>query len=561
MRIESLRISGYRSIHELEITLPSSGLCAIVGENNAGKSNLLRALDLLLGESHPVFRDYDEDAFFDHVTSSPFLIEARFGGDLVEAEFNYQPSHVAGCRLEGKSQGRSSFEIVNTEGVTNTYVRTETREQMGIGYIEADRRLDYHLGYASRFTLMSRLSRSFSRKLRDHYPATKEKIDQLKDDLIAAFREVSEFAEFESNLQSTFAEQIRQEQYGIELSFEALNPLDYFRRVEVIAREFGHERDLAQLGQGMQNLLMLAFFRSYAKAFRSDAIIVIEEPEVFLHPQAQRYLYGVMRDLTDAGTQIIYATHSQEFVSPEHFDEVILVRRDVDVPGATCKATRAIRVDGATLVERCHITGAPKAAPANIKPYYANSPAARAAEGFFARAVVIVEGATEEMALPIVFKALGLDVDRQGVSIISVGGKNNVARYWRLYSAFEIPCYCIFDSDEGSAGEYDRANTELARLFDVDDVSNIHTAHVTPRCTVFERDFETAFKKGLDEFSIPTELSWDSLIAQAKVELDTHSKPLLARYAVQRLTNGGTDGQYVPAYFRDIRETLGALAP
>jgi hypothetical protein len=46
--------------------------------------------------------------------------------------------------------------------------------------------------------------------------------------------------------------------------------------LQLIAKEEGALIDLSQLGDGMKNLLMLAFFRSYAKSFRHDAIIAIE---------------------------------------------------------------------------------------------------------------------------------------------------------------------------------------------------------------------------------------------------------------------------------------------
>ncbi len=51
MKIKKIQIKNYRSIKELEFE-PQS-LCALVGENNSGKSNILNAIDLLLGESWP----------------------------------------------------------------------------------------------------------------------------------------------------------------------------------------------------------------------------------------------------------------------------------------------------------------------------------------------------------------------------------------------------------------------------------------------------------------------------------------------------------------------------
>ena len=46
-RIKRVRIEGYRSIEELEFN--PSPLCALVGENSAGKSNILQELKIALG--------------------------------------------------------------------------------------------------------------------------------------------------------------------------------------------------------------------------------------------------------------------------------------------------------------------------------------------------------------------------------------------------------------------------------------------------------------------------------------------------------------------------------
>src|SRR5512146_376523 len=38
-------------------------------------------------------------------------------------------------------------------------------------------------------------------------------------------------------------------------------------------------------------------------------VLLIEEPELYLSPHAQRHLYGLLRALAQAGNQILYSTH------------------------------------------------------------------------------------------------------------------------------------------------------------------------------------------------------------------------------------------------------------
>src|SRR5215510_7896895 len=59
MRISRLRISNFRSIQGLEIDLPQ--ICALVGPNNAGKSNLLLAIHRVLGRDWVTVSSFAEE--------------------------------------------------------------------------------------------------------------------------------------------------------------------------------------------------------------------------------------------------------------------------------------------------------------------------------------------------------------------------------------------------------------------------------------------------------------------------------------------------------------------
>lgn len=70
----------------------------------------------------------------------------------------------------------------------------------------------------------------------------------------------------------------------------------------------------------------------------------------------------------------------------------------------------------------------------------------------FSRACVLVEGATEALALPALLRKQGFDTLRHGIAFVSAEGIGNIAKWARLFLALGIPAYCIFDTDSNKSG-------------------------------------------------------------------------------------------------------------
>ena len=158
----------------------------------------------------------------------------------------------------------------------------------------------------------------------------------------------------------------------------------------------------------------------------SGLVMLVEEPELYLRPQAQRYLYRLLRRFADGGNQVVYSTHSPAFLNVARLDELVFVERS---PGSD---TRALR-------------------PQPISPdkdfRVLTEFDAERAELFLARSAVLVEGQTEKLTLPFVFEALGHDPDLAGISIVECGGKSNIALFARICRAAGIPFVAIHDRD------------------------------------------------------------------------------------------------------------------
>jgi predicted ATP-dependent endonuclease of OLD family len=76
-------------------------------------------------------------------------------------------------------------------------------------------------------------------------------------------------------------------------------------------------------------------------------------------------------------------------------------------------------------------------------------------EGFFADAVVFVEGETDRIVLDSISRHLEIELDALGIAILPIGGKSNLRIPYCILSQIEIPVYVIADADAlGSARKH-----------------------------------------------------------------------------------------------------------
>lgn len=154
-------------------------------------------------------------------------------------------------------------------------------------------------------------------------------------------------------------------------------------------------------------------------------VVLIEEPELYLRPQAQRYLYRLLHELASAGNQVVYSTHAPAFVNVARLEELALVTRN----------------------ERGTLVVQPGPLPGGDAFRVMSEFDAERSELFFGDVAVLVEGRTEKLALPHVFRALGHDPDRAGISIVECGGKANIPVLAQVCHAVGIPFVVVHDRD------------------------------------------------------------------------------------------------------------------
>ena len=103
MQINRIHIEHFRSIKTLDFE-PGS-YCVLIGENNSGKSNVLRALNLALGETWPTERSFSDEDFHNQDTSQDIVIQVFFN-ETIEEWRNNCKMEIGGIELRCKAYKR-----------------------------------------------------------------------------------------------------------------------------------------------------------------------------------------------------------------------------------------------------------------------------------------------------------------------------------------------------------------------------------------------------------------------------------------------------------------------
>ena len=256
------------------------------------------------------------------------------------------------------------------------------------------------------------------------------------------------------------------------------------RAAEIFRRALADDRGTS----ARQALSVIAALESCRSLGVAGVLLLIEEPELYLRPQAQRYLYRLLREFSLAGNQTIYSTHSPAFLNVARLDELVFVER---LPES---GTRALQPEPVSADQEFRVLTEFDAARSEL---------------FLARAAVLVEGLTEKLVLPFVFAALGHDVDREAISIIECGGKPNIPLFARICKATGVPFVVVHDSDRRPSGKLVAAESALNAL--------IAQTAGEERTIVLDPDFEAV--AGLEGGSRKPERAWREFASRPAAEM------------------------------------------
>lgn len=312
-------------------------------------------------------------------------------------------------------------------------------------------------------------------------------------------------------------------------------------------------------GHGLQRAVIFTILRRYAEfatcaeaGKKRSLILAIEEPELYMHPQAQRTVRRVFRTMAKGGDQVIFSTHSSLLVDVAYFDEIIRMENVFERINGEKRTvvSMAWQVPMERMVEDLearHPKLKGRVTHESIRDLYSHAYNPRRNEGFFASKIILVEGLTEEYSLPIYADAMqGLAFDPQGISVVECGGKGPMDRLYRIFNELHIPCYMLFDYDEGNTDSNILEKSKQLLILAGKSPQAPQSLLVTDRIACFQRKWETDLR-----LEIPNA---DTLTAEArkKLGLDDSGKPLIARYIARKLTSESPP--HVPPSLKKIIE-------
>ena len=320
----------------------------------------------------------------------------------------------------------------------------------------------------------------------------------------------------------------------------------------------GFKNTVENKGHGLQRAVIFTILRRYAEHMIStdgkkrSLILAVEEPELYMHPQAQRTIRKVFRKMAEGNDQVLFSTHSSLLVDVAYFDEIIRMEANYEqFEGKKSVVSSAWQLTMPELIndlESRQPSVKGSITDASMRERYSHAYNPRRNEGFFATKIILVEGATEEYCLPIYADVLeDCEFDPKGISVVECGGKGQMDRLFRIFNELRIPCYILFDYDSGNSDSniIDKSKELLALAGKPQDPPVSLLVDDTIAC--FPHKWEVDLRPEIENI--------DSLTADARRELGLggdSGKPLIARFIARKITS--QDPPIVPDSVKRIIE-------
>lgn len=500
MKISKATIHNFRSIKVGTFDLYDFTL--LVGENNVGKSNIITALRVFYEEEKfspsndfPKFATDDKESWIE--------IEFLTTDDEQESLKEEYKSLDKRLRLRKYLQSEDS-ELVKAnqsniyayeKGVLskNLFYGAKNISQAKIGkiiFIPEVSKTDDSLKMTGpspfremvNFVLKKVIIKSKS------FQALNTSFESFNTE----FKEEATDAGFSlKKLEADINDQISYWKINFGININSIQPDDIVKNLinhYITDQNLGNQKiSINQLGQGLQRHLIYSLIKLSAKyvdikeekrkEFSPDfTLILFEEPEAFLHPSQQEVLNRNLKQLSKESTQqVLITTHSATYVSKSSDELVTIVRLKKEESITTINQLNQesleslydsnigfFRLFSTMLID----PNVPEPLKQKIKTKNLGNPTlddaqkleeetiryflwldAERSSLFFAKHIVICEGATEKVFFEYLSNDLWSDIKDKHIYFLDAMGKFNIHRYINLFEKLGISHSILIDKD------------------------------------------------------------------------------------------------------------------
>lgn len=460
IQMDVVRISGFRGISNIEVTLPR--VTVLLGQNNAGKTSVIKALHLALGDYSRFLSEEDFYIDSDENQQDTITVDIRFiaiEGAGRTNTFSEEWLQEFGDKIQSEADG-NQFVAIRTIAKPDKMKGGYTVERFHLdSWPERaewqNARVNKNNKFGKRIESIPFISIDAQRDIHDELKEKSSFIGRVlssvayDDDDVAELERMVGEVNKEAIEKSEPLKKLKEHLDKLSQSFDSTGQTEitpFPKKIRDLSKRFSvhfGESDKSSFsmeyhGMGTRSwaslLTVKAFSELLSQNHKAEAepffpIMAAEEPEAHLHPNAQRTLFEQLQESTG---QVIISTHSPYLVGVSELKNLRGLRR---VLGST------------------HVTQLIKEFdPEDINILQREIMRFRG-ELLFSKALILFEGVTEEQIIPAMFqKYFGKSCFSVGVSCISVAGKN-YPPFIKMANSFGIPVCIVSDNDGTTRNE------------------------------------------------------------------------------------------------------------
>lgn len=356
MRLSSFSVINYRSITNAR-KIQTNNMTVLVGKNNEGKSNILRALTLAMD----IMKMYSSDprslklsashlrhlAQYNWERDYPLSLQERYpnGSSSIELDFSLNSGDISairnltGIRLSGHipvrvSINHSTVKIDIPKGGTQAFANAENKLKI-IEYVCFKIDFNFIPAIRTEHDALRVVESLIEKQLltleaNPEYVEAKHTMERLQQDVLNGIS-----AQLVAPLQE-FLPSVK----DVQIHLQKDQRRSSLRHSASVIIDDGTATPLQQKGDGIKSLTALAMLNISISRDRVS-VVAIEEPESHLHPESARQLYETINALS-VNHQVVLTTHSPLFVNRSNLKENIIVDSGKATPVKRIKEIRDI---------------------------------------------------------------------------------------------------------------------------------------------------------------------------------------------------------------------------